>query len=952
MTPSQWEHIKDVFDAALELSPDEQSRFLAQACNGDEAIRLEVERLLGEYDRAGSFMETAPRYASLNSCPRDESRTFAASEIVAGRFRIMRFIAQGGMGEVYEAEDLDLHERVALKTVRPLIAADQKALEVVKREIHHARKVTHPNVNRIFDLERHCQPGGDEVAFLTMELLDGETLAERLKRVRRMTISEAWPLIQQMAAGLGAAHHAGIVHRDFKPGNVMLVDTPARAVITDFGLSRAVDTQAASGEPSTGSASGVVGTPPYIAPEQLEGGPVTPATDVYALGVVLYEMLTGTLPFSGQSPLSLAMKRLKESPVSLHAHVPGLDTKWQEVTLRCLERDPSDRFATAEDVVAALRGEPLGRANHARRRTGLLTGLLLAVSVATFWWLFPRDRLPAPVLSNRVKLNDDGRQKGWGALMAADASWLYFEERVGFRTVLAKAPLFEGQTQKIETPFGNVSLLDISPDQAELLVASPDPAYSIQAPPGPIWRLTTSGLSPHRLGDVTARSATWSPDGRHIAYADGRNLWEVDAEGGSRRRIFTASAHIEFVRWSPDGATLVFETLGPRTEAIDWKVRPDGSGLIQWAPRLGGLAHALLRGPTWAPDGKYLLVRTDDGTAWLASQSGGFFSGMRKGPIELRLGPGSRLTGISKDGNKAYAVESGTQKNEFMTYERRTRPVVPLAKLSGISANTPAFSRDGRWIAYSEQEDSRLWRSKADGTDPVPLTSSTLNGALPAWSPDGIQIAFMGGRQGKESRIYLIALDGGEPKPLVPDNLWQFEPQSHWQGAPTWSLDGKQIAFGENGRNFPISPSCAIHIFNRDTQRLITIPHSEGLWTARWSPTGRYLAALTRDDEKLMLYDFRTQKWIQLDDGFIGDNPAWSHGGRYLYYLKPYAEPPAIMRLRVPGGKPERVADLSILDQQRGSFTLWSSLAPGDIPLLIRRDYNDEIYAYDLKLPQ
>ncbi|MGC9945160.1 MAG: protein kinase [Bryobacteraceae bacterium] len=954
MTPERWERIKDLFNAAVELPPDERARLLAESCDVDEPARGEVARLLGESDRAGDFMETPPLPA-LNASPPDEDRTFAGWEIVAQRFRIIRFIGRGGMGEVYEAEDLELHERVALKTVRPAIAADEKSLEALKREIHNARKVTHPNVNRIFDLERNRQPGGGEVACLTMELLEGETLAERLQRVGRMTPSEAWPLVEQMAAGLTAAHAAGIVHRDFKPGNVMLVDTPnRRAVITDFGLSRAVDgaadTRAASGAPSTALASGALGTPSYMAPEQLEGGSVTAAADIYAFGVVLYEMLSGTLPFGGQSPASVAMKRLTVAPVAPRAHVPELDAKWQKAILRCLERDPAARFASAADVAAALGGKLVGRPDPARPRVGLLAGTLLAAALlalllGALWWLFPRNRQLALPLSSPVKLTGDGRQKGT-RLAVADASWLYFEETIGFRTIIAKVPLSSGETWPMRTPFRNVYLLDISPDKTELLVASLESTYG-SGPNGtsPIWRLPTSGAAPHPVGHVHTISATWSPDGRHIAYPAGRDLWEVDTDGNNARLITQAPAAIDAVRWSPDGETLTFDD-----GSSDWKVQPDGQFLKPWA-HPGLLGNILLRGAAWTPDGRYLTV-TGHGIVWVVPQNGSFAADDGQ-PIQLNLGFDSALVGYSNDSQKAYVARSGTPRSEFMIYDRRAHGIVRPAQLASISPRTAAFSPDGQWIAYSADDNSRLWRSKADGSSPLLLTNPPLDGSLPAWSPDGTQIAFMGSLAGEWSHIYSVGRDGGEARPLVPESVWPGTPgaRDHWLGGPSWSPDGKQIAFGENGRFFPISPTCAIHIFDLATQRLSTVPDSQGLWTARWSPAGRYLAALTRDDQKLMLYDFQTRKWTQFDDGFIGDNPAWSQDGNDLYYLKPYAEPPAIMCLHLPAGHREQVADLSILDRQRGSFTLWSGVAPGDDPLLIRRDYNDEIYAYDLKLP-
>ncbi|MEO1085092.1 MAG: serine/threonine-protein kinase, partial [Acidobacteriota bacterium] len=233
---------------------------------------------------------------------------FQAGEVLADRYRIVRFLAQGGMGEVYEAEDLELRQAVALKTVSASIGDEPAAVERFKREIALARRVTHPNVCRIFDLGQHASPGAaGPVTFLSMELLRGETLSACLRRRGRLTLEEALPLVRQMTTALEAAHGAHVVHRDFKSENVYLVPkdgqaltnlADARAVVTDFGIARASDASDAFAAQVTGL--GIVGTPAYMAPEQVENAPViTAAADIYALGIVIYEMVTGKLPFDG-----------------------------------------------------------------------------------------------------------------------------------------------------------------------------------------------------------------------------------------------------------------------------------------------------------------------------------------------------------------------------------------------------------------------------------------------------------------------------------------------------------------------------------------------------------------------------------------------------------------------------------------------------------------------------
>ncbi len=292
-----------------------------------------------------------------------DSRAFAIGELVADRWRIVRFIARGGMGEVYEAEDTALKEIVALKTVLPEIAANDRAIERFTREVSVARQVTHRNVCRIHDLGTHRStsaiaaryPKG-EIPFVTMEMLRGEPLSARLVR-GRFSPEDALPLVRQMAAGLDAAHAVGIVHRDFKGGNVILEPAAdgVRAVVTDFGLARGIQADGRFSATVT-MGDGLLGSPAYMAPEQVDGRTAGPRADVYAFGTVVYEMVTGSLPFRADNPLATAIKRLTENPIPPRDVRPDLDDRWERALLRALDRSPDARFASAGELVAALEG--------------------------------------------------------------------------------------------------------------------------------------------------------------------------------------------------------------------------------------------------------------------------------------------------------------------------------------------------------------------------------------------------------------------------------------------------------------------------------------------------------------------------------------------------------------------------------------------------------------------
>jgi serine/threonine protein kinase/tetratricopeptide (TPR) repeat protein len=354
LTPEQWERVKALFESILENPPAQRSELLTSA-NEDQAVLDEVGRLLRSHSEAGNFLSISPLPSPVVTDETTETQLFSPGDLLADRFRITRFIARGGMGEVYEAEDVELREQVALKTIRSEVLEDTHALERFKREVHLAKQVTHPNVCRIFDLFRHATSANRSILLVSMELLRGETLAAHLERVGRMTWPEASSVALQMADGLGAAHDIGILHRDFKPSNVILVQSTksTRAVITDFGLAVQPDRDSKRRTLQTGSAN--FGTPAYMSPEQLEGQVLTPASDVYSLGLVLYQMVTGTQPFDSATPLSMAVRRLNETPRSPRTLVPELDRKCDKLILCCLERAPSRRLASANEVAKVIR---------------------------------------------------------------------------------------------------------------------------------------------------------------------------------------------------------------------------------------------------------------------------------------------------------------------------------------------------------------------------------------------------------------------------------------------------------------------------------------------------------------------------------------------------------------------------------------------------------------------
>lgn len=375
MTPERWNAINRIFHAALEVEPEQRQTLVLEQSGGDPEIESEVHQLLLADEESGEYLDSPIAPSALMAL---QIPTVAVGDVLCNRFRIVRQLAEGGMGQVFEAFDTELAVRIALKVIRPELAASPEAIARFRQEVRLARTITHPGVCRTFDLDRDKLPQG-EVIFLTMEFLPGETLAGRLQRDGGVPLDEALAHAHQIAGALEAAHTLGIVHRDMKPANIMLVPAesgtgPARTVITDFGLARldplsldrlAEEQDGRSSLSHTGRPMGTLG---YMAPEQLEGSPVSPATDIYAFALILYEMATGERLFKSVNLLTGIAQRLKESAPSVTRQAPHLPPNWLAAISAGLRLDPADRPASALDLLEILEGKRKPKSIRTPRR--------------------------------------------------------------------------------------------------------------------------------------------------------------------------------------------------------------------------------------------------------------------------------------------------------------------------------------------------------------------------------------------------------------------------------------------------------------------------------------------------------------------------------------------------------------------------------------------------------
>ena len=903
MPDSHWENLKEIFHAAVVLAPEQRAAYLDRACDGDASLRQAVESLIKSHEETVFVDEPAYQAAAEMLVKGAE---FQSGQTVA-HYRILSLLGEGGMGKVYLAQDTKLNRKVALKFLPTQLATNQDHLRRFTQEAKSAAALHHPNIAQIFEIGK-----SDDAHYIAMEYVEGETLRQLLSR-RKLDRKKAVEFAAQVASGLATAHKTGVIHRDIKPDN-LIVTASGQIKILDFGLAKLVGKErgaAGIGELTTAfmhsgdvtTPGAILGTVSYMSPEQARAEKLDQRTDIFSLGVVLFEMVTGERPFKGKSAIDTLHAIINEEPPPVSELNPQLPPEFADILSKALAKDTSERYQHAGDFELDLRRFKRALESNslisthtrgvalpvkANRRAILFWSIIAVVfvlGVVVAAWLgrsFSRATSSGWSTARTVatQLTNYGGTEGAGALSPDGKSFVFVSEHGGTPDLWLRQ-IAGGEPVRLTN------------DAAE----EADPIYSadgetihftrIDATGSSIWRIGALGGQGRRIVS-NARKPTLSPDGRSLAYfvpdPDGTgDALVVSALDGSGTRTvagrFTGGNLNGRAAWSPDGRWLAYnrwELFAP----FNLFVLEVSTGRERQVTHFSRSGEGI-ESQTWLPDNRHLVVS-------YVPQSTFFQSDL--GVLDIEDGSISRLTfniaqafgslSVSADGTRLIATANQTRREVWKV------PLGPDPDANGRAAvrildssQDPMWtfvSRDGRTLLFNNATTGtrNLWTMPLDGSaSPRQITmiegDNVMHSAL---SPDGSRVAFASRARG-HSDIWTQNIDGSDLRQLTND-----EAADDW---PVWSPDGKWIVFASlhqrqwETRRIPSAGGAAEKILDG---------FFRGDWIRRPDGDGTWLVSLVGSRLRLIDFERRTLVWEERFEG--AGLPMFSPDGRFISVVR------------------------------------------------------------------